>query len=277
MRPARQLKAVDFDQNRHTLRYRISPIRTQDDLRASIKDLIGDRAFVLKPRPDRRFFTFGSCFAENVAEALIRKGGSVYTSRVTEDINSPYNNLMLLRRVFFGTQSAAADELQANTGVDFTELRKELAKATDVIFTLGNIFRLECEGVHTVISTKYCQMVIETFNETVECLREILKILVEHTNARIFVSVSPIPISGYFGDDFKTAVEADCASKCQLVAAIRTLSGFTYIPTFEIFRWLPAHQDFPTFGAGRDNPRHLWGAHVGIVMEALCGKKIESA
>ena len=270
MRPARQLKLVDFDQNRRTLRYAPLPIRTLDDLQSAMKGIIGKRAGVMKPDESRSFVTFGSCFAINLGEALLNHGAKVYTTRVTEDINSPFNNRILLRHIFLGEQSPFADELIANTGMDCKEMRKELTKATDIIFTLGNIFHIESESGHVLLSAKGRWLVRESFAETVDCIREIISLLKEHTQARIFVSVSPIPISGYIGDEFASAIEADCTSKCQLVAAIRTLDGFTYIPTFEIFRWLPAHQDFPTFGAGRDNPRHLWGRHVGMVMGVLC-------
>lgn len=271
MRPARQLKAVDFDQHRHTKRYKISPIKTLPDLHDAMVDLIGERVGIMSISDHRRFFTFGSCFAVNIGEALRIKGANVYTTRFTEDVNSPFNNRVILRRIFLNEQSAVSDELAANTGADYEEIKKELIRATDVIFTLGNIFHLEGPAGHTMLATKQCTLARETYAETVECLREIIQLLRENTTAKIFVSVSPIPISGYIGNEFASAIEADCASKSQLVAAIRSLNGFVYIPTFEIFRWLPAHQAFPTFGAGRDNARHLWGSHVGMAMGVLCG------
>lgn len=272
MKSVNQLKAVDFDQNRNTLRYKLRPIRTPDDLQAAMEKLLGDKAGMLAPREGRKFFTFGSCFAVNIGSDMKARGAEVYTTRVTEDVNSPFNNAALLRSVFLNEHTDIADELVESTGIDYDEFRHELTSATDVIFTLGNIFRLEGDEGHTVVATKDTKLVRETFQETVDCLRDIFRILAKFTTARIFVSVSPIPISGYIGTEFGSAIEADCASKCQLIAAIRTLDGFTYIPTFEIFRWLPAHQEFSTFGADRDNSRHLWGSHVWMVMRILCGK-----
>ena len=272
MRPSRQLKAVDFDQNSHVLRYKLSPIHTLDDFSAEILKIIGDRAGVFTPRPDRKFVTFGSCFAEKVAEALIRNGGDVYTTKVTEDINSPFNNRLLLRRIFLDETNDFIEEMQANTGADFKEIKHKFCAATDIIFTLGNIFHLAGPNGHQVLITKDAVLMRETFDETRSLLAEIISLLQNYTKARIFVSASPIPISGYMGDEFASVMEADCASKCQLVTAIRSLKGYTYIPTFEIFRWLAAHQHFPTFGAGGGKPRHLWGAHVGIVMKALCNQ-----
>tara|TARA_R110000868_G_scaffold52597_4_gene165951 strand:- start:2118 stop:2936 length:819 start_codon:yes stop_codon:yes gene_type:complete len=270
MMPARSLKVVDFDQGRHVLRYRFPPIETPEDLQDAIVKLIGVRAGSMTPNKDRSFFTFGSCFAENLAAALKLKGAKVYTTMVTEDVNSPFNNLMMLKRVFLDERSQFSEELAANSNVNYDAMREEFAKATHIIFTLGNIFRIKNDKGHMLLPTKDAWLVRETFDETVASLREVLALLRAHTNAEIFVSVSPIPISGYMGSEFLSAIEADCASKCQLLTAIRTLSGFTYIPTFEIFRWLAAHQSFASFGSGGGNARHLYERHIGMVMGVLC-------
>ena len=269
MNPVRQLKAVDFDRNRHTMRYRIHAISSQDGMRKAMEGVIGTRCGILRPSAERSFVTFGSCFAVNVAEALERRGAKVHSTRVTEDVNSPFNNLILLRHLFRTKESSIAEELSARLNVDLLSLRLKFEKATDVIFTLGNIFRLNGPDGHTLVSLKGATLIRESFDDTVNSIKEIIGLLSTHTKAQIFVSVSPIPISGYVGIDFQSVVEADCASKSQLIAAIRTLDGFTYIPTFEIFRWLAAHQEFATLGEGGTS-RHLFRAHVDTAMGILC-------
>lgn len=264
----KSLKEVDYDQHKHTLRYKFSLIRTLPDLQKMMGTLIGRRAGVFKPSLSRRFATFGSCFAVNIGAALERAGAQVYVTRVTEDVNSTFNNRVVLRRVFLNEPSPFADAVAESAGVDYSEMRTELQKATDIVLTLGNIFHLEGAGSHVAKPARGTTLVRETYEQTHTALREIVALIKEHTNANLFVSVSPIPISGYIGTEFPTVVEADCASKCQLLVAVRSLSGFTYIPTFEIFRWLPAHTEFSTFG---ENARHIRGEHIDAVMEVLCG------
>lgn len=64
-------------------------------------------------------------------------------------------------------------------------------------------------------------------------------------------------------------IEADCASKSQLRAALRACDGYEYLPTFEVFKWLPPHQQFATFGGDDGHPRHLVQKHVDLVMETM--------
>lgn len=269
-------KIVDFDQHRDTLRYKVHIVRTKDDLRREMARILSNNVGIFKGTEASRFVTFGSCFANNVADHLRGRGASVFTTFVTEDVNSPSNNVLLLRKVFNGVDSPFTDELRDITGVDYSQLCDEFKQADHVIFTLGNIFRLVGDGGCPVISRAGTTLVRESFDETMSAIREILATL-NRLKAKIYVSVSPIPISGYRGTEFRTALEADCASKCQLVAAVRSFGGFTYIPTFEIFRWLPAHQEFSTFGEDAQNARHIYRGHIAMVMDLLMGQEAKRA
>lgn len=262
----RMSKAVDFDRPKNTKKYEPKPIMNMADFRNEAVSILGKRAGVFSGA-GRNFVTFGSCFATHVADYLNRNGVRVYTTCVTEDVNSPFNNRLLLRRVFLKERCQFVDELHSITSVDYDELAREFSGATDIIFTLGNIFHLS-DGV--AMATPETKLERETYSETVNCIREIVELLTAHTKARLFVSVSPVSISGYRGHEFTNAIEADCFSKCQLMAAIKTLYGFTYIPTFEIFRWLSAHKSFPTFGEDNGNARHIFRDQIAMVMGALC-------
>lgn len=255
---------VDFKNYPGTKRYKPRSILTLDDLLVEARGLLGDRVKMFNT--GGRFVTFGSCFATNVALALKSKGADVCASCITEDVNSPFNNLLLLRRVFLGNRCRFVDELQEITGIDYEQMAMEFSCATDVIFTLGNIFRLHGGDV---ISENGFPLEKETFEETRETIREIVSLLSQHTQANLYVSVSPIPISGYRGSDYQSVYEADCASKCQLLTAVRSLDGFTYVPTFEIFRWFSAHQSFPTFGDDNQNQRHIFREQINGVMGLL--------
>lgn len=263
-------RAVDFAKHRDTMRYKIRPIRTMPELRDAMAHVLGDCRKAFKDSDAIRAVTFGSCFAVNVADAMRGRGIKVYTACITEDVNSPFNNRMLLNRVFDGINTPFTDELQHVTGVNFEELRANFLTATDIIFTLGNIFHIESENGPCLLSKPETRLVAESYEETVSCIADILAILKRHVNAKIYVSVSPVPISGYRGVKYRNEIEADCASKCQLLTALRSLSGYRYIPTFEVFRWLAAHQEFATFGDSEGHPRHICKGHIDMAMDLLC-------
>jgi len=257
-----------------TLRYDPPVIRDLDQYGAQVEALLGKSKAIFKDMTNRRLLSFGSCFAVNIGRLLREKGGSVYTLVIAEDVNSPYNNLQLLKRVFLGERTPISEELGLVSDIDYDTLRAEFAKATDIIFTLGNIYHLELDGSSTLMANG-ATVVAETPEETAACLRDIFGLLRQHTRTKIFASVSPIPVSGYRGPGFASAIEADCVSKSQLRAALNTcLKDFPdihYVPTFEVFRWLPAHQAFPTFGVDDGQARHIAGHLLKRVLDTIAG------
>jgi hypothetical protein len=258
-----------------TLRYGMPIISDPREYGAQVDALLGSSKSIFKDTRAGRLLTFGSCFAVNIGRLLRDKGRSVYTVVIAEDVNSPFNNLQLLKRVFLGEKTPISEELSIVSGVDHETLRGEFTNASDIIFTLGNIYHLELGGMATLTARDNAQVVAETLDETLSCLREIFELLFRFTKANIYASVSPVPISGYRGHDFASAIEADCVSKSQLRATlntcIREFPRIRYIPTFEIFRWLPAHQAFPTFGTDDGNARHISGALLKRVLDAIAG------
>ena len=267
MRGSRRMgSAVDFKSDPRTKRYKPRAIVCLKDLLVEAGSLLGERSKMFGYVVGRRFVTFGSCFATNVAATLGNRGATVFTNCITEDVNSPFNNRLLLRRVFLGEHCPFIDTLGEMTGINFDEMGREFAAATDVIFTLGNVFRLSGGDVS---SKNGRPLERETYEETRGAIQDILDLLAKHTRARVFVSVSPVPISGYRGTEYLSVYEADCASKCQLLTAVRSLEGFTYVPTFEIFRWFAAHQSFPTFGYDNGNQRHIFPDQIEGVIGLL--------
>lgn len=259
-------RATDF---RPTLRYMIPLIPTEEIFREQVRDLLGARAHTFHD-PNRKVLAFGSCFAQNISNAMIEMGRTVTTLVVTEDVNSPFNNLLLLRRIFDGDGSRFSDDLARISGIDYERTRDEMVSAQDIILTLGNVFHLEDSEGPTL--HKKAHLVMESFKGTKANIAWIFDLLKANTKANIYVSVSPVPISGYRGDKFQTAVEADAASKCQLHAALRESLPFdrvTYIPTFEVFKWLALHESFESLSVSNKNPRHLRKELIRIVMEEL--------
>jgi len=258
-----------------TLRYEPPIIKDNEQFRAEADALLGDRRGLFADMSSRRLLTFGSCFAVNMGRALRERGQSVYTLVIAEDVNSCFNNLQLLRAVFLGEHSTVSEELRLISELDYAALKEEFCKATDIVFTLGNIFHLENDGQPTLYGKDGAVLVAESVAETTACLREIFDLLAKFTGASVLASVSPIPIFGYRGSDFSSAMEADCVSKSQLRVALneclRDFPAVRYIPTFEIFRWLPAHQAFPTFGLDDSNPRHINQALLNRVLDSIAG------
>lgn len=259
-----------------TLRYELPLIKDLAQFSEQADSLLGDRKAIFSDMTSRRLLTFGSCFAVNIGRVLREKGCSVYTLVIAEDVNSPFNNLQLLKRIFKGENTTIADELKTISGLDYEVIRSEFLKATDIIFTLGNIYHLEADGEPTLFARNGAEIVEETVEETVRCISEIFEILSAHTNAKILASVSPIPISGYRGHTFHSAIEADCVSKSQLRAALhaslKSHPEVMYMPTFEVFRWLPAHQAFPTFGVDDGNARHIAQVLLNKVLDSIVGQ-----
>jgi hypothetical protein len=257
-----------------TLRYEPPVITDLAQYAAQVEALLGQSKGIFKDMANRRLLSFGSCFAVNVGRLLREKGASVYTLVIAEDVNSPYNNLQLLKRVFLGERTPISEELGLVSDIDYDALKAEFAKATDIIFTLGNIYHLELDGASTLMANG-ATVVAETPEQTSAYLKEIFGLLRQFTRTKVFASVSPIPVSGYRGPEFASAIEADCVSKSQLRAALNAcLKDFPdihYVPTFEVFRWLPAHQTFATFGTDTGQARHIAGHLLKRVLDTIAG------
>jgi hypothetical protein len=257
-------------------KYEVPLIDTAERFEQQVEVLLRKAGPQFKVVTSGRLLTFGSCFATNVGRYLREQGHSVYSVVVAEDVNSPLNNLQFLRRILLGERTLISDELELIANVNYQQLEREFQDAAGIVFTLGNIFHLEIEGSSTLLPKQEAELVAEAFTETASYLREIFGLLKKHSKARIFVSVSPIPISGYRGKEFENAIEADCASKSQLRTALRLclqeFSDIVYIPTFEIFRWLPAHQSFASFGTDDGMARHISADLIKRVMDQLALK-----
>lgn len=190
-----------------TIRYESPIITDRTQYGKQVELLLGNSKGLFKSTEPQRLLTFGSCFAVNLGRLLKDKGRSVYTLVIAEDVNSPFNNLQLLRRVFLEEETPISEELSVISGVDYESLRQEFLNASDIIFTLGNIFHLELDGCSTLLASDGATLVAETLDQTVSCLNEIFDLLCRFTKANILVSVSPVPISGYRGTDFASAME----------------------------------------------------------------------
>ena len=278
-RVGKDMAVVSFEGNSEkksfsgTNRYDIPIIDSIERFEEQIDLLLKGVSARFKAAANGRLVTFGSCFAVNVGRHLRERGKSVYTLMLAEDVNSTFNNLQIFKRIFGDERTSISDELEGSGKLNCEQIRAEFKAATGIVFTLGNIFHLEFDGRPTLKHDAGYDVVTETFSQTAQYLREVLTLLKEHTSATILVSVSPVPILGYRGDSFGTAIEADCLSKSQLRAALfecqREFPELVYVPTFEVFRWLPPHETFASFGMEDGISRHIGSGLVKRTIEKL--------
>ncbi len=228
-----------------------------------------------------KFFTFGSCFAGNVAREMKRKGIDVESFWVGEEINTVFSNINLIKFIL-GIETPYLEyyqELLANS--DVKTLKEKLKKSEAVIFTLGvapAFFNSAGEYVphapsnlKNLLRSKDADYRMSTVAENFNKLVELKKILQNETSvSKVFLTVSPVPMSASLMSR-STAVD-DTESK----AILRTVAGeicrkhsdyFTYFPSFEVFRWLPCFRNYSAFGLEDGSTRHANSDMVSLVVE----------
>lgn len=227
------------------------------------------REFVVDPdaprflRPDSLLFTQGSCFAENIHNALVGMGYRSVYNNLTEALNSPLANCKYFEQVIAAASHPA---------------RAHLAAAHVFILTLGlapcwfrrdnRAFVLEPdprrmnEYFQRTLSVDECKGAIEATLASIRALNPDLWIV---------LTLSPVPLARTF--ELSSALVADAVSKCTLRAAIHEslqsgMERVVYFPSFEIVRWLGAHCGEP-FGADDGLSRHVSLAYVQAAVSAF--------
>lgn len=203
-----------------------------------------------------KIITLGSCFAENIARILSKKGFTANNITLGEVINSTYANLFYLRRVVGADLCKVGEVIAERLGRDPIEDQALFTEADISIITLGVapcffemntdnfvMFR-EREFTFHQLGEKY-KWRNTSVAENVDNLKEIIAIIKKlNPKIRIVLTVSPIPLVCTF--DYDSAIVADCVSKATLRAAvdetIRDIPGSVlYWPSFEAFRWIGAY------------------------------------
>src|SRR5262249_50861937 len=108
-----------------TIRYEPRIASDLAQFQSQVEALLGESRGLFKNTESQRLLTFGSCFAVNFGRLLRDKGHSVYTLVIAEDVNSPFNNLQLLKRLFLDEKTPISEELAVISGLDFGSLKQE--------------------------------------------------------------------------------------------------------------------------------------------------------
>ena len=211
-----------------------------------------------------KVFTFGSCFAVNFARVLDSLGYKVYSNVVSEDINSPINNFYMLENIFFEKKFQITEEINLKED-ERLEIKNNITKASDIILTLGTTLYLKDKTTlqTTIMSKNSNNSSFLNYSDGIFYLKEIIKLIRNHNrDANIIISVSPVPIKGVKGNN-ECPYQLDTLSKSILRSSVFEILNLDnkifYLPTYEIFRSLPAHCNFSMFGTDDGNDRHIRG------------------
>lgn len=236
--------------------------------RADLRTFVERHIVAGLPRPTRfiraedRIFSFGSCFARNIAAALLDFNVVPFNATFFEDINTPVANQLFFEWLL-GKRQADADENTRRMGILYGAERdrviRNLAAADALIMTVGVgavpfdtatgqfIFAPVFEdGAFDRIEMRTLSVAEHTacLQATVDSIRAF------NPTAPLYVTLSPVPLNGT--TEFPSTIIADCVSKSTLRTALaellRTSGDNTfYWPAFEIIRWLGSHLEFAVF------------------------------
>lgn len=232
------------------------------DLDSLIDGFIVDKQIGRFFSKSSKIFTQGSCFAENLYNAIVEAGYCAYYNKVMEVTNSPIANLFYLRQLCNEPQSGAY---------------RRLAEADVFILTIGVApiwFKKATNGFVYQPNVKAIDEYYErmmTYAEARDSLQQVVQ-LVQQINpeVRLVLTLSPVPLGRTF--EFHSAIVADCISKSMLRTAIHEVVGagsdkLMYFPAFEVVRWAGSHRG-DTYGED-GAPRHVSKSTVDRIVAAF--------
>ncbi|OQA34720.1 MAG: GSCFA family protein [Betaproteobacteria bacterium ADurb.Bin341] len=233
-----------------------------------------------------RVLTLGSCFAQNVAMVLTRRGAQAKSLSMGELINSTFANRALLHWLL----DEAEGELDEETlgvfthyyGAEKSTARDHFVHADVFIFTLGvapcffnkksGAFHLSYPNTNTLHLLAENEFRTTSVAENVQNIEDIVDSVRKLSpGATIFFTVSPVPLAATF--EYSSAILADCVSKSTLRVAIDEVcrsnrKGIYYWPSFEIVRWLGIYEG-GAYGAEDGTSRHVSEHYIDVIMEAF--------
>lgn len=244
------------DANRYGVlpRERTTYPRTSDDfavLASAIDEFVVDHT--IQPFFDRNslIFTQGSCFAENLHNALSETGYPSYYNKMTEALNSPLANWVYLKKLANNPDDPVHQKLaQANVFILTIGVGPCWFRKADDAFVFQPDMRNMADFYQRTLKVEECK---DALSNALALIRHI------NPTIRVVLTLSPVPLARTF--EFASAVVADCISKSTLRAAIHETIGTgdenaMYFPSFEVVRWIGGHHG-GAFGAEDGLTRHI--------------------
>jgi hypothetical protein len=194
--------------------------------------------------------TAGSCFAQNLSQALARVGmRNVTHVNYTEATNSASATLTLLTRSLIGKDDHISDALR---------------QADLFVLTLGVGFGAFVDGQPVLFVNKATASRMKwrflSPDETGKYLIQVLDLLqVANPRLTVVLTLSPLPLNSSLVHP--SVVAADCLSKSILRVGIEGVISqqrkqLFYWPSFEMVRWLAPHRG-QCFGMDGADNRHI--------------------
>ncbi len=258
------------------------------DLRAAIKTYVLPGYVPEKPLfpTDAKVFTLGSCFAENINDALVRAGYNSTYLAVSEMTNTPaFANLLVNRlraRHLGGLVGETSEHVIPEEAL--VDVRAALPQAAAFIVTLGVAIQPFNDDKpafftswspltkKTLLGTEWRMLSVDEIlnytRSTVTGLRAL------RPGIPIFLTLSPIPLMNSL--IHPSVIAQDCVSKSRIRVAIddlmdEAIPDLFYWPSFEIVRWLGGHVG-PFFGTGGVDQRHV----APEILDLITGLFIET-
>jgi len=228
--------------------------------------------------------TLGSCFARNLASALVELGFPATNFSIGEVVNSTYANRYFLDWVADDGDTDANDEVLEQIAVavsaERNSAKEALRNANVIVYTLGvapcffdrdeRFFLASGRKLGLAKLASEYNFRTTTVAENVNNIERIIARLRQfNPNAIIVFSVSPVPLSVSF--EFNSPIVADCLSKSTLRVSIEEVMrnghhGILYWPSFEIVRWLGSYIP-DMYGEEDDGTTHVSARVVKIIMK----------
>ena len=223
---------------------------------------------------DSRFFCVGSCFASNVSKALQKLDVDVHTTILSENINSPRNNVDLFRYLDTGAVEGLllSEEAEVEKLDELAGLRDKFRSCNTLILTLGCAYSLICLDTGRPLRKPVgrCGFDRPSVHQIADYLDQIVAVCLKNSYERIFLTVSPVPLAGTLIHNQNPFI-TDSASKSMLRAAVEELCEdnplVEYVPAFEVFRQAALHASMPTFGLSDGCSRHVDEVITRLVLE----------
>jgi len=230
-------------------------------------------------------FTFGSCFAVNIAHALREAGINVANALIEEDVNSTFANRYLMQYVAEGNVNAVTDRIQQHFGEKVkNEIFNNIKTSDIVIMTVGVApcffdangdfyFRTKAAEDKSILSK--VKMRTTTVTENIDNINYIIESIYRiNPAAQVIVTLSPVPLAGT--TEFTSPILADCVSKSVLRAALHEVllkqKDVIYWPSFEIVKWLGSHVTFKLFSQDDGHSRHVSHWVIDMIMKLFVSK-----
>jgi hypothetical protein len=198
----------------------------------------------LKIDRDSLVASLGSCFATNISRHFRNIGfPNTYTLRVEEAVNSPKLVSMYLNPSKVDEKARVAWD--SRFGIESKSILEVIPKLDLLVLTFGVGYDLVDSSGHLVldptdvsskIKEKIYKFTIPSVAEQAESVSECIRAIRTLNRAiPIFVTISPVPLSGFVGD--MHVLRANTLSKANLALSIKAAqsqSDFIYIPTYEV-------------------------------------------